>query len=74
MCVLTHNIQRVVRRRVGGGHMVQQDSPEAHNELMADCNALKYEFCSRATTDKTQIFPTDVQLVSCARLYWCTEF
>lgn len=43
--------------------MVRQDSPEAHNELMANCSALKYEFCSRATTDKTQILPTDVRLV-----------
>lgn len=30
--------------------MVEQDSPEAHNELMANCNDSKYEF----------------QLVSCA--------
>lgn len=48
--------------------MLQQDSPEAHNELKANCNALKYELCSRAPTDKTQIPPTDVQLVSRASL------
>lgn len=48
--------------------MVHMDSPEARKELMANCNSLKYEVCSRATTDKTQILPTDVQLVSCASL------